>query len=350
MKSAAVLPPSKTQLAQGTNYMQLESPKILVVDDNLFSRMTTVDLLALEGYRVVEADSTYDILDFVSEQNPDLILLELFTKGPINGFEVCQRLKEDKRTCLIPVIFTTVNEERDLRLKCFDSGGDDILSKPLDQMILTARVKSLIRQKRLNESLDQTEQVLYSIGRTIRSRYYQDTKSALHLADWAKAFAEYLELSPSEIDNLVCAAHLHDIGTVLIPDAVMLKKESLTATEREILKQHVLIGEEICQPLKNRRGVLAIIRHHHEKWDGSGYPDGLKGEEIPRLAQVFQILDIYYALTSERRHRKALTPKQALDIIQEESENGWRNPEIVAEFTTFIQNHGKYISKWKQAS
>jgi putative two-component system response regulator len=146
-----------------------------------------------------------------------------------------------------------------------------------------------------------------------------------------------LQLSSTEISDLIFAARLHDIGTVGIPDAVLLKKGELTAQEREMIKQHVLIGEKICQPMQNRRGVLPIIRNHHERWDGSGYPDGLTGDDIPWLAQVFQIFDIYDALTSERPYKQALTPSEALATIAEETKKGWRNPKLVQQFTDFIQ-------------
>ena len=132
--------------------------------------------------------------------------------------------------------------------------------------------------------------------------------------------------------------YLHDIGKVGIPDAVLLKTGKLTPQEWEIMRQHVLIGEKICQPLRTMRGVIPIIRHHHERWDGSGYPDGLMGDEIPYLAQVFQIIDIYDALTSERPYKKALSSKEALSTLAEEVDKGWRNPKLVQQFTEFIRS------------
>jgi putative two-component system response regulator len=158
----------------------------------------------------------------------------------------------------------------------------------------------------------------------------------VRVASLVKSFGEYLGLSGHEIDDLAFAAHLHDIGTIVIPDAVMLKVGELTVEERELIRQHVLIGEEICQPLRNRSGVLPIVRHHHERWDGTGYPDGLSGTTIPYLAQVFQVIDIYDALTSDRPHKQAYSPAEALEIMQEETKKGWRNPELIQQFTLFI--------------
>jgi putative two-component system response regulator len=203
---------------------------------------------------------------------------------------------------------------------------------------LTARVKSLVRQKRLNQELDHAEQVLFSIARAIESR---DPKTGDHcerLVKFGKAFGEYLNLTRNQIRDLMWGGYLHDIGKVAIPDAVLLKTGKFTAQEWDIMKQHVLIGEKICQPLRNIRGVIPIIRHHHERWDGSGYPDGLVGEDIPYLAQVFQMIDIFDALISERPYKRAFTLEEAKALMAEETALGWRNPRLMQQFTDFISS------------
>ena len=317
------------------NNPEPNSAKILVVDDRPLSRMTAVDLLSLDGYQVLEANSDRLIFDSIVEQQPDLLLLDIMLQDT-NGFELCKKLKRDNRTRDLPIILTTVEARREYRSKVAEVGADDLLTKPLDRFELSARVKNLINQKRLNEGLDQTEQVLFSIAKAVESRSSDRGGSCARVADLVRMFGEYLELSIEDIDNLVFASHLHDIGTIAIPDSIMLKAGELTAEERELIGQHVLIGEKICQPLRNRSGVLPIIRHHHERWDGTGYPDGLSAREIPYLAQIFQIIDIYDALTSDRPHKKAYTPDEALKIIAEETAKGWRNPELIAAFTSFI--------------
>ena len=309
--------------------------KILIVDDNPLSRMTVVDLLSLDGYELLEIDGSSLILDTIAKHKPDLVLLDVMNK-PTDSFSVCRQLKSDRRTSHIPVVLMTLTDSREHRLKGMEAGGDDLLIKPLDRLELSTRVKSLINQKRLNEGLDQAEQVLFSIAKAVESRS-SDSGSCARVAFLVQEFGKYLELTPEEVNNLLFAAHLHDIGTIAIPDAVMLKEGELTPSEKELIRKHVLIGEEICQPLRNRSGILPIIRHHHERWDGSGYPDGLCGIQIPYLAQVFQIIDIYNALTSDRPHKKAYTPSEALQIIAEETVKGWRNPEIIDAFTAFIR-------------
>jgi putative two-component system response regulator len=297
--------------------------------------MTAVALLAMEGYTVIEADSGYTAVELVQEQQPDLILLDVMMPG-MDGFEVCQLLKQDEDTRLIPVIFITALNDRRSRIQGIEVGADDFLSKPFDRVELVARVKSLVHQKRLNEDLDHAEQALFSIARAVESRDPNTGDHCERLVRLGQAFGEYLNLSRYQIRDLGWGGYLHDIGKVGIPDAVLLKQGKLTPEDWVIMKQHVLIGEKICQPLRSMQGVIPIIRHHHERWDGSGYPDGLKENEIPYIAQVFQVIDIYDALTSERPYKKAFTPEEALCIMLDETESGWRNPKLMQQFAEFV--------------
>lgn len=317
------------------NSFDLEPPTILVVDDHPASRMTAVAILSVEGYEVLEAESGLAALEAVVQSQPDLILLDVMMPG-MDGFEVCRQLKQDEQTRLIPVIFITALSARQARIKGIEAGGDDFLSKPFDRLELAARVKSLVRQKRLNEDLDHAEQVLFSIALAIESRDFNTGDHCERLVTLSDAFGADLNLSRDQKRNLQWGSYLHDIGKVGIPDSVLLKTGKLTAEEWEIMRQHVLIGERICQPLRTMRGVIPIVLHHHERWDGSGYPYQLAGDKIPYLAQVFQLIDIYDALTSERPYKRALTPEEALKVILAETQRGWRNPELVDRFFNFI--------------
>ena len=314
----------------------LTSAKILVVDENPLSRMTAVDLLSLDGYEVIEAYDIASIFERINQQKPDLILLDLMMRQ-IDSFALCRQIKADHRTANIPIVLTTLTDSRENRIKVMEAGGDDVLVKPLNRIELSTRVKSLVGQKSANQELDQTEQVLFTIAKAVDSRSVSRGSSD-RVVTLVESFGEYLGLDDEDIENLAFAANIHDIGTIAIPDAIMLKAGELTVKEKESIAQHVLFGEEICQPLRNRSGVLPIIRHHHERWDGTGYPDGLSGSKIPYLAQIFQIIDIYDALTSDRPHKKAYSPAEALEIIVEETNEGWRNPNLIAEFTTFIRS------------
>lgn len=319
------------------NFLDTEQSKILVVDDHPASRMTAVALLSVEGYDILEAESGPTALACVKQTSPDLILLDVMMPG-MDGFEVCRRLKQDEQTRLIPIVFVTALNDRRSRIRGIEAGADDFLTKPFDHLELTARVKSLVRQKRLNEDLDHAEQVLFSIARTVESRDPNTGDHCERLVAWGQAFGEFIGLSRSEIRDLMWGGYLHDIGKVGIPDEVLLKKGKLTAEEWAIMQQHVVIGEKICQPLRTMSGVRPIVRHHHERWDGSGYPDRLVGDEIPYIAQVFQVIDIYDALTSERPYKSAFSPEKALEIIAEEMNKGWRNPKLVEQFSEFIRS------------
>ncbi|BAT54099.1 two-component response regulator [Nostoc sp. NIES-3756] len=327
----------QTQISQ-VNGFDAESPKILVVDDHSVSRMTAVTLLGMEGYAVIEADGGIAAIEMVRQQQPDLILLDVMMPG-MDGFEVCRILKRDEHTRLIPVIFITALNDRRSRIRGIEVGADDFLSKPFDRVELTARVKSLVQQKLLNEDLDHAAQVLFSIASAIESRDPNTGDHCDRLVRLGKAFGEYLNLSRYQIRDLMWGGYLHDIGKVGIPDAVLLKTGKLTPEEWLTMKQHVLIGEKICQPLRSMQGVIPIIRHHHERWDGSGYPDGLQGDKIPQIVQIFQIIDIYDALTSERPYKKAFTTEEALSIMLEETASGWRNPTLMKQFAKFIILH-----------
>lgn len=257
---------SKIQPGKGSkvNGFDSDAPKILIVDDHAASRMTAVALLAMEGYEVIEADSGSTAVELVTQKQPDLILLDVMMPG-LDGFEVCQLLKQNEHTRLIPIIFVTALNDRRSRIRGIEVGADDFLSKPFDRVELAARVKSLVRQKRLNEDLDHAEQVLFSIARSIESRDPNTGDHCERLVKLGKAFGEYLNLSRNQIRDLMWGGYLHDIGKVGIPDSVLLKKGKLTPEEWNIMRQHVLIGEKICQPLRSMQGVIPIIRHHHER-------------------------------------------------------------------------------------
>lgn len=312
-----------------------EPPRVLVVDDHPPSRARAISLLVLEGYEVLEAENGQAALEQICNNSIDLILLDVMMPG-IDGYEVCRRLKQDEQTRLLPIVFITALNDRRARLKGIEVGADDFLSKPFDPLELSARVKSLIRQRRLNEDLDHASQALFSLARTIERRDPNTGDHCERLVSLGQAFGEFLRLSRQEIQIVKWAGYLHDIGKIGIPDAVLLKTGPLTPAEQLIMRQHVLIGEQICQPLRTMQGVIPVIRHHHERWDGSGYPDGLIGHQIPVLVQVFQMIDIYDALTHERPYKLAFSSQESLAIMWAEVEKGWRNPELMRQFMHFI--------------
>jgi putative two-component system response regulator len=299
--------------------------------------MTAIALLSIDGYEMIEASDGLSALECVQQFDPDLILLDVMLPD-IDGYEICRRLKQNEQTRLIPIIFVTALSDRHARLSGIEAGGDDFISKPFDQLELSARVRSLVRQKHLNRDLDHAGEILFAIARAVESRDLNTGDHCDRLVVLGKAFGEFLGLPPAQIRDLMWGGYLHDIGKVGIPDRVLLKTGQLTPEEWQIMKQHVIIGEQICQPMRSMKGVLPIIRHHHERWDGSGYPDRLVGQQIPLLAQAFQLIDIYDALTHERPYKPAFSPEASLQIIYQEAKQGWHDAELVHIFAQFIQS------------
>ncbi|MEN9229453.1 MAG: response regulator [Thermostichus sp. DG02_5_bins_236] len=314
-----------------------DASHLLIVDDQPNSRMLLGDLLEGIGYRVSEAESGNQALHMLETFQPDLILLDVMMPG-LDGFEVCRRIKASEETRLIPVVLITAASDRKNRVRGIEAGADDFLSKPFDESELLARVRSLVHQKHLNEDLDHAAEVLFVIARSVESRDPTTGDHCERLVKMAESFGEFLQLPRPIIKVLAWGGYLHDIGKIGVPDAILGKLDRHTPEEWEVMKSHVLIGEEICRPLRTMKDVLPLIRHHHERWDGSGYPDGLKGEEIPLVARVFQVLDIYDALTSERPYKRAFTVQEAIGILQEETAKGWRDPQLMESFFEFLQS------------
>ena len=311
--------------------------KVLAVDDDPRALEGLAESLGELGYEVWQALDGESALLLAREHQPDVILLDVLMPG-LDGFQVCRRLKEDPDTRLIPVVFLTGYDSRSAKLKGLEAGGSDFLSKPVDLTELEARVHNLVQFRQLTQELDSAEELVFSVARTIEARDEGTGDHCDRLAHMGVRFGEFLGLGEEELKALRRGGYLHDIGKVGVPDAVLLKPGKLTPGEWEVMKRHVIIGWEICSPLKSLRRVLPIIRHHHERWDGSGYPDGLAGEEIPFLARVFQFVDVYDALTSDRCYRAAMTGSQALAVMEEETQRGWRDPELMPRFAAMLQS------------
>lgn len=301
---------------------------VLVVDDiesntHLFTR-----LLARDGYRVISARNGVEALELVARQQPDLVLMDVMMPV-LDGFETCRRLKQDLSTRLIPVVLVTALQDSQDRIRGLEVGADDFISKPVNPAELTARVRSLLRIKRFTDELDSAESVILSLALTVEARDSTTDGHCQRLAAYAVALGMELGLTGPELTALEKGGYLHDIGKVGVPDAVLLKPEPLTPEEFEVMKQHTIIGDRLCGELKSLRKVRPIVRHHHERLDGSGYPDGLRGDEVPLLAQIMSVVDVFDALTTARPYKAALSPDFAYRELQREVERGWRSPELV---------------------
>ncbi|MFH1177454.1 MAG: HD domain-containing phosphohydrolase [Acidobacteriota bacterium] len=308
---------------------------VLVVDDQPENLAAVGAALGPLGYSVWPAENGETALALARDRQPDVILLDVMMPG-MDGFEVCSRLKADEETRLLPVVFLTGLDSREARLQGLEAGAADFLYKPFDLTELEVRVRNLVSFRRLTEDLDNAEQMLFSIARAVEARDEGTGDHCDRLSLLAARLGERLGLDADAAKALRRAGYLHDIGKIGIPDAVLLKPGRLTPEEWVVMRSHVEIGVDICGPLRSFRPVLPIIRHHHERRDGSGYPDHLKDEEIPLLARVFQVVDVFDALTNDRPYRQALSPAGAIAVLREETARGWWDEAIVEAFAAMI--------------
>ena len=308
---------------------------ILIADDSEANRELLGDLLNAEDYRVVCAVDGQQALEQLRSDAIDLALLDVVMPGR-TGFEVCQAMKAKPETRLIPVVLlTSLNSDAD-RIHGIMCGADDFLTKPVNKHELLARVNSLMRLKQFTDELDNAETVLFSLALSIEAKDPYTEGHCDRLSKYSVALGEKLGLPENLRVALRRGGLVHDIGKLAVPEHILLKPGPLTPEERKIMEQHTIAGERICAPLRSFRHVLPIIRHHHEKWDGSGYPDGLKGEQIPLTAQILQVTDIYDALTTDRPYRKALPSGKAFAIMREEVKRGWWDASILDEFEAIV--------------
>lgn len=311
--------------------------KILIVDDEAGARQALGALLRRESFEVSEAGDGRAALAECARFRPDLILLDILMPG-MDGFEVCRRIKATPETRLTPVVLITGLSNTEDRIKGINAGADDFLSKPIDVNELLARARSLLRLKRFTDELENAESVLFSLAHSIEARDPYTRGHCERLAEMSARLGENLGLPGEHIKALRRAGIVHDIGKVVVPDAILLKPGPLSATETEVMRRHPVIGERICAPLRTFQLVLPIIRHHHERHDGSGYPDGLRGGEIPLTAAILQLADVFDALTTNRPYREAVSPERALNMIAEEAVRGWWDRDLFAVFRKMIRN------------
>jgi putative two-component system response regulator len=301
---------------------------ILVVDDLESNARLLERLLTRDGHRVRLAHDGREALDLVTRDQPDLVLMDVMMPM-LDGFETCRRLKSDPTTCLVPVVLVTALQDARDRIRGLQVGADDFLSKPVNEAELTARVRSLLRIKRYTDELDTAESVIVSLALTIEARDGTTDGHCQRLARYAVQLGIELGVSDEDVAALERGGFLHDIGKVGIPDAILLKPGRLTDDEFAVMKQHTVIGDRLCGELKSLRRVRPIVRYHHERLDGSGYPDGLKGTSIPMLAQVMSVVDVFDALTTERSYKPALPAERAYEELMAEADRGWRDRDLV---------------------
>ncbi len=315
-----------------------ESATILLVDSEEINIRLLRGILRTTASRVLECRSGPEAIAIIESESIDLIIVDMMLPG-MSGPELCRRLKTDRRTQLIPVLMLTNIHGIENEIEGLSSGADEFLLKPLHPAVVRARIRAMLRNKAITDSLDEAETILFSLAQAVEARDQCTGQHCARLAQMSVQLGEALGLSRDDQVALYRGAYLHDIGKISVPDAILFKRGSLTDDEWKIMRLHPVHGEEICRRMKSLAPVLPIIRHHHERLDGSGYPDGLKGEEVPLLARILQISDIYDALVTERPYKRALSTEEAIRTLEKEAQLGWRDAELVALFADLIQNN-----------
>jgi putative two-component system response regulator len=309
--------------------------KILIVGGSEPDRESIHQALGPLDYEVVEASTTSEAVAAISVLSADVVLVDL-NVPELGATEFCRMLKKAAATQFLPVFVMAHSDDLESEVHAIDAGADEFLVRPFRAPALRARVQASLRHKAMIDSLDDSETVLFSLAQSVEERDAALGQHCHRLALMSAAMGVALGLPANDILALQRGAYLHDVGKVAIPDHILFKPGPLTPEEWEVMKTHAERGERICSSMRSLAPVLPIIRHHHERWDGSGYPDGLKREEIPLLARILQLADIYDALTTSRPYKRTLTSEEALQIVREETAKGWRDPELVDRFAEIL--------------
>jgi len=313
-----------------------QAPTILIVDDIDLNRRLLKAMLKTAAYRILEAKRPSAALSILEREKVDLVVVDL-VMPEMSGPDFCRMLKNDRRTQLIPILMTTSVQGPENEVAGIESGADEFLIKPLQPTVVRTRIRAMLRNKALIDSLEEAESILFALAQSVEQRDEHTGRHCERLASYSIALGQALGLPRQDQLALYRGGYLHDIGKISIPDAILFKRGLLTDDEWDLMRLHTIRGEEICRPMKTLAPVLPIIRSHHERWDGSGYPDGLQGEHIPLLARILQIADIYDALTTARPYKPAFSHQHAIEIMLEEARRGWRDPELLPLFAEVSQ-------------
>jgi len=255
----------------------------------------------------------------------------------MDGYEVCRRIKAAPASRLVPVVMVTSLDQTNDRVLALEAGADDYMTKPVDRIELVARVRSALRLKSMYDSLDSAEQVIFALAAAVEAKDPYTEAHTQRVADAARAMGVRLGLPARDLDSLYRGGLIHDIGKIGVPDAILLKPGPLDSRELAKMRMHPVIGESIVRPLRSGTNLLPIIRHHHERYDGGGYPDGLAGRAIPHLARIVAVCDAYDALVTDRPYRKAKSVDEALNILNDGAGHQW-DPEAVEVLTGELSN------------
>ncbi|MEJ2696705.1 MAG: response regulator [Candidatus Sulfobium sp.] len=316
--------------------METVNSSVLVVDDMPFNLEVMEGILYREGYRVITASSAGEALEVIETRPVDLAVLDVMMPG-MNGFDLCRKLKAIAGRRFFPVVLVTALNELDDKITGLEAGADDFLTKPFHTVELVTKIRSLLRLRKLQGELDHSEDIILTLAVAIEAKDPYTKGHSERVGNLSMNFAAYIGLTPGDQHLLYKAGVLHDIGKIGVDDHILHKSEDLTDAELKSIRQHVIVGEQICKPLYSARQILPAIRHHHERWDGTGFPDGLRGEEIPFFARIVAITDTFDAMVSKRPYRPAFAAREALCRMDAEKLQDQWDPSLIERFISMIR-------------
>ncbi len=310
---------------------------VLVIDDDEQIRRMIVRLLEPAGYRVEEAGTGGDGLARLRAGHHDMVLLDMQLPD-LSGHAVLVEIRSEPRTRLTPVVMITGAATHHHKLKAIEAGVTDFLAKPFSPEELLARVRALVELKFVTDALEDAEDVIVSLARTIDARDRYTYGHSARVSLYAGLLGESLGLESQQLGTVQRGGLFHDFGKIAVRDNVLLKPGPLTDSEYAEIKRHPTEGRDLLRNMKTLAHALDIVYHHHERMDGSGYPAGLSGESIPLVARVTTIADIFDALTTARVYRGALTREESLSIMADEVKKGWWDGRLLDAFRGVLEN------------
>lgn len=311
-------------------------PRVLVVDDVRANRELLEGYLTDLGHDVVQAGDGAEALAMIDRHEPDLVLLDVMMPK-VDGITVCRAVKSHPTRRLIPVVLITAANDRDTRIRGLEAGADDFLTKPVDAKELLVRTRVLLHERALNLRLDATDEVLRAFARAVEARDLHTIHHAERVGRYAFEIGQALGMSGEDLATLRMGGILHDLGKIAIPDSILLKRGPLTADELAVMRTHSVEGERICGSLRTVSELLPVIRHHHERIDGRGYPDHLAGTDIPLSARIAAVADAWDAMLSERPYRTALDIEEARRRLLAGAGTQW-DRDLVGVFADLVDN------------
>ncbi|HEV3484013.1 MAG TPA: HD domain-containing phosphohydrolase, partial [Vicinamibacterales bacterium] len=322
-------------------------PRVLCVDDNRLNRELVEATLADEGMEVILAGNGHEALGVLQREPVDVVLLDLVM--PVqDGTSTLKAIRSDPRHEFLPVVVLTSHRNSQMRQEAIVAGADDFINYPLNRLELVTRIYSLLRITEYHADLEQTQNVICALALALEAKDRYTRGHSQRVGDLARKFALHVGLRPADAERIRTAGLLHDIGKIAVPENLLNKNGPLTRDEFMRVIDHPVIGEEMVRPLTTLASVLKLIRHHHERYDGRGYPDGLRGDAIPYEVRLLSIVDAYDALTSHRAYRPApLTHEAAMATLRREAAGGKWDPVMVEQFACML---GANAPAWDEIS